>query len=111
MSNIIVSGSAEDLQALPEDVLEGRLDAYTKEGAFAGGYAGPAHSFSETLEDRVAASFASKSTPRLSGVQIKVPMNLSHDGLLRPARNRAFTHILKPLPGAGFEDLPLVEAA
>ena len=38
-------------------------------------------------------------------------MNLSHDGVLRPARDRAFTHILKPSPGAGFEDLPLVEAA
>ena len=111
MSNIVVSENANDFQALPADVLEGRLDAYTKEGAFAGGFAGPAPSFNETLEDRVAALFASASTPRLSGVQIKVPMNLSHDGLLRPAGYRAFTHILKPSPGAGFEDLPLVEAA
>ncbi|MDE0112934.1 MAG: HipA domain-containing protein [Albidovulum sp.] len=39
-------------------------------------------------------------------------MNLSHDGILRPALDRrAFTHILKPSPGAGFEDLPRVEAA
>jgi len=110
MSNIIVSGNAHDLQALPADVLEGRLDAYTKEGAFAGGYAGPAPSFDETLEDRIAALFASAATPRLSGVQIKAPMNLSHDGMLRPAGELAFTHILKPSPGAGFEDLPLVEA-
>lgn len=38
-------------------------------------------------------------------------MNLSHAGVLRPAGELAFTHILKPSPGAGFEDLPLVEAA
>lgn len=110
MSNIVVSGNADDLQALPADVLEGRLDAYTNEGEFAGGYAGPVPGFDATLEDRIAALFASAATPRLSGVQIKAPMNLSHDGLLRPAGGLAFTHILKPSPGAGFEDLPLVEA-
>ncbi len=111
MSNIVVSEHADDLEALPADVLEGRLDTYAKEGMFAGGYAGPAPSFGETLEDRVAELYASPATPRLPGVQIKAPMNLSHDGMLRPARDRAFTHILKPSPGAGFEDLPLVEAA
>ncbi len=111
MSNIVVSENADDLQALPEDVLDGRLDAYTNEGDFAGGYAGPVPLFDVTLEDRMAALFAVATTPRLSGVQIKAPMNLSHDGMLRPAGELAFTHILKPSPGAGFEDLPLVEAA
>ena len=111
MSNIVVSEEAGDLRALPADVLEGRLDAYTRNGVFAGGYAGPAPGFDETLEDRMAALYASAATPRLSGVQIKAPMNLSHDGVLRPAGDRAFTHILKPSPGAGFEELPLVEAA
>ena len=39
-------------------------------------------------------------------------MNLSHDGILRSALDRrALTHTLKPSPGAGFEDLPRVEAA
>ena len=112
MSNIVVSEDPDELQALPADVLEGRLGAYTIGGAFAGGYAGPAPSFGETLEDRMAKLYSSTATPRLSGVQIKAPMNLSHDGMLRPAQDRrAFTHILKPSPGAGFEDLPLVEAA
>ena len=111
MSNIVISEEEDDLQALPADVLEGRLDAYSNTGEFVGGYAGPAPSFDETLEDRIAALYASTVTPRLSGVQIKAPMNLSHDGVLRPARGRAFTHILKPSPGAGFEDLPVVEAA
>ena len=111
MSNIVISEDADDLRTLPADMLEGRLEAYTKEGAFTGGYAGPAPAFDDTLEDRMAALFASHATPRLSGVQIKAPMNLSDAGVLRPARELAFTHILKPSPGAGFEDLPLVEAA
>ena len=112
MSNIVVSEEEDDVQTLPADVLEGRLERFVKEGAFAGGYAGPAPSFDETLEDRMAGLYAAAATPRLSGVQIKAPMNLSHDGMLRPAQDqRAFTHILKPSPGAGFEELPLVEAA
>ena len=110
MSNIIISEDADDLGTVPADILEGRLEAYTGEGVFAGGYAGPAPAFDETLEDRMAALFASKAMPRLSGVQIKAPMNLSHAGVLRPAGELAFTHILKPSPGAGLEDLPIVEA-
>ncbi len=111
MSNIVVSEDSEDLRNLPADVLEGRLDAFAQAGAFTGGYAGPVPAFDDVLEDRVAALFAFSAMPRLSGVQIKVPMNLSRDGALQPALGRAFTHILKPSPGAGFEDLPLVEAA
>ncbi len=112
MSNIVISREEDDLQGLPADVLEGRLERFVKEGVFVGDYAGPAPSFDETLEDRLAGLYASTATPRLSGVQIKAPLNLSHDGMLRPARDqRAFTHILKPSPGAGFEELPLVEAA
>ena len=107
MSNIVVSEDEDDLRALPADILEGRLERFANEGAFAGGYAGPAPSFDETLEDRMAGLYATAAMPRLSGVQIKAPMNLSHDGMLRPARDqRAFTHILKPAPGAGFEVLP-----
>ena len=111
LSNIVISGEADDLRRLPADMLEGRLETFTREGAFVGGYAGPAPAFDETLEDRMAALFASDATPRLAGVQIKAPMNLSPAGLLRSARDRACTHILKPSPGAGFEDTPLVEAA
>ncbi len=112
MSNIVVSEEEDDLRTLPADVLEGRLESFMKDGVFAGGYAGPAPSFDGTLEDRMARLYAAAATPRLSGVQIKAPMNLSQDGLLRPAQDRrAFTHILKPSPGAGFEELPLVEAA
>ena len=52
-SNVTVSENPDDLRALPADTLEGRLEAYTNEGAFAVGYAGPAPSFDATPEDRV----------------------------------------------------------
>ncbi len=111
MSNIVISANTEDLQEIPSDVLEGRLESFARDGVFTGGYEGPTPAFEQSLEDRMAETFASAQTPRLSGVQIKMPMNLSTDGLLRPAVDRAFTHILKPSPGAGFEELPRVEAA
>jgi len=111
LSNIVISADAEDVQGCPADVLEGRLEAFARKGVFSGGYEGPAPVFDKSLEDRMAESFGSAAIPRLSGVQIKMPMNLSTEGLLRSARGRAFTHILKPAPGAGFEELPRVEAA
>lgn len=111
MSNIIVSDDLADLTTLPEDLLEGRLETFNKNGMFSGVYEGPAPSFDDTLEERLAGLFAEAKTPRLSGVQIKAPMHLRSSGVLEPATNRAFTHILKPAPGAGFEFLPQVEAA
>ncbi len=111
ISNIVISANAHDLQLYPADVLEGRLESFTRDGFFAGGYDGPAPAIDRSLEERIAEKFAKAATPRLSGVQIKLPMNLSVDGLLRSALDRAFTHILKPAPGAGFEELPRVEAA
>lgn len=110
LSNIVISANAENLLTSPPDVLEGKLETFTRDGFFVGGYAGPAPSFDKSLADQMAESFAFADTPRLSGIQTKMPMNLSTDGLLRPTRNRAFTHILKPSPGAGLEELPLVEA-
>lgn len=111
MSNIVVSDDPADLKALPEDLLEGRLETFNEDGNFTGVYEGPAPTFDDTLEQKLAALFAEARTPRLSGVQIKAPMHLRASGVLEPATNRAFTHILKPAPGAGFEFLPQVEAA
>ena len=111
LSNIVISATTEDLREIPSDVLEGRLESFARDGVFTGGYEGPTPTFDQSLEDSMAETFAFVQTPRLSGVQIKMPMNLSTDGLLRPAVDRAFTHILKPSPGAGFEELPRVEAA
>ena len=63
----------------------------------------------EGFERNLARLFESSETPRLSGVQIKAPMNLDEKGVLTPATHTAFTHILKPAGGAGYEALPLIE--
>jgi serine/threonine-protein kinase HipA len=34
--------------------------------------------------------------PRMSGLQVKVPGHLSEEGVLEPAINKSFTHIIKP---------------
>lgn len=111
LSNIVVSETLEDLRSFPADMLEGNLESFAHAGIFGGTYNGPTPSFDQALEERMAEMYAHATTPRLSGVQIKAPMNLSHDGVLRPARGLSFTHILKPSPGAGFEDLPVLESA
>jgi serine/threonine-protein kinase HipA len=110
MSNIAILENASDLAALPADVLRTALEAHSVEGRFTGTYAGPGRSAIEgDFEHRLAALYANADTPRLSGVQIKAPMNLGADGRLSPAVGLPFTHILKPAGTGGFESLPLVE--
>ena len=111
LSNIVVSPDPRDLETFAEDRLDGRLGDWSAEGRFTGAYRGPAPASDRTLEDRMALLYRSEGVPRPSGVQIKIPMTLSRDGVLRAADGTAFTHILKPAPGAGLEAVPSVEAA
>jgi len=110
MSNIAVVESRAELAALPSDVLQAELSAFSALGRFTGRYAGPARGqIEETFEQNLARLFAHAETPRLSGVQIKAPMCLTYDGALVPAVEQPFTHILKPAGMAGFETLPVAE--
>jgi serine/threonine-protein kinase HipA len=110
MSNITIAATPEELARLPADKLTNRLAAFSAEGVFTGIYAGPGRSAIERdFEHRLAALFANAETPRLSGVQIKAPMNLGADGKLAPSVGLPFTHIFKPAGTSGFEPLPLVE--
>lgn len=110
MSNITVVRDAGELAALPADVLTDTLADLCRTGVFEGEYAGPARGeIEESFQQRLAEMFARADTPRLSGVQIKAPMALTHEGRLVPASDRPFTHILKPAGTAGFEHLPVVE--
>jgi serine/threonine-protein kinase HipA len=110
MSNIAVVESRTELAALPSDVLQAELSAFSALGRFTGLYAGPARGqIEETFEQNLARLFAHAETPRLSGVQIKAPMCLTYDGALVPAVEQPFTHILKPAGMAGFETLPVAE--
>ena len=110
MSNITVAENADELAALPLDVLATPLAAHTAAGVFTGTYAGPGRSaVAQNFERNLAAIYDRADTPRLSGVQIKAPMTLGADGRLSPSIGTPFTHILKPAGTSGFEALPLVE--
>jgi serine/threonine-protein kinase HipA len=110
MSNITIAETEAELAALPRDVLRSRLADRTKDGVFTGAYAGPGHGeLNETFERNLARIFESNETPRLSGIQIKAPMNLDAEGVLSPSMTTPFTHILKPSVTGGFEALPVIE--
>jgi serine/threonine-protein kinase HipA len=110
MSNITIAKTVEELAALPADLLTNKLERFGKDGLFTGAYEGPGRSTIERdFEHRLAALYANADTPRLSGVQIKAPMNLDADGRLSPSVGTPFTHILKPAGTSGFEALPLIE--
>ena len=111
MSNITIAPVSDRHGDPPADVLQGRLKDWSRNGRFIGAYNGPAPTFDENLEQRMAAVAAHATTPRMSGVQIKAPMTLTLEGELHDATKSPFTHILKPSPGAGFETLPMIEDA
>jgi serine/threonine-protein kinase HipA len=110
MSNITIGVDARELASLPADIFAGRLSHFEKDGEFTGTYRGPDRgTFEESFEANLARIFAAGTTPRLSGVQIKAPMHLGHDGTLLPATELPFTHIFKPAGTSGFEQMPVVE--
>lgn len=110
MSNITIGVDKRELASLPADVLAGRLRSFEQDGEFTGSYRGPDRgALEESFEVNLARIFASRTTPRLSGVQIKAPMHLGHNGALLPATDLPFTHILKPAGTSGFEQMPIVE--
>ncbi len=110
MSNISIVESRAELAALPADILMTPLASFADAGRFTGHYAGLAREdIEETFEQNLARVFSRAETPRLSGVQIKVPMSLVADGALVPATGHPFTHILKPAGTGGFATLPIVE--
>jgi serine/threonine-protein kinase HipA len=110
LSNIAIVHDRTELEAVPADVLQGKLASFSRGGAFTGRYDGPQRAALETtFEQNLASLFRDGMTPRLSGVQIKAPMCLTRQGVLVPAVTRPFTHILKPAGTAGFERMPIVE--
>ncbi len=110
MSNITIVERESELATLPRDVLFTPLSQFSNGGVFTGTYAGPGRGeINEGFERNLAKLFENGETPRLSGIQIKAPMNLDEKGLLTPSTSTPFTHILKPAGGAGYEALPLIE--
>lgn len=110
LSNITIAERQGDLAALPSDVLVTPLRKYADHDTFLGRYRGPARGdLEKSFEANLAELYDRSDTPRLSGVQIKLPMHLDEEGNLRPSTGRPFTHILKPAGTGGYEFLPVVE--
>jgi serine/threonine-protein kinase HipA len=110
MSNITIVEDEAELAKLPLDILGPRLAVYRKDGVFAGHYAGPGRGDLEhSFERNLARIFERADVPRLSGIQIKAPMNLNDSGVLAPSVGTPFTHILKPAGTSGYDALPVVE--
>ncbi len=112
MSNVTIVEREGELSMLPHDILLTRLEKHTRAGVFTGEYDGPSRSeIEDNFERNLAQIYARADTPRLSGVQIKAPMYLDANGVLSPATNKPFTHILKPAGTSGYDALPVVEWA
>jgi len=110
MSNITIVEHEAELAKLPADVLSARLADHTKAGAFTGRYAGPGRGdLEQSFERNLARIYERADVPRLSGIQIKAPMNLDASGILSPSAGTPFTHILKPAGTSGYDALPIVE--
>jgi serine/threonine-protein kinase HipA len=110
MSNVTIGVDKRELASLPVDMLDGYISKTSADGVFLGRYEGPGRStLDKSFEANLARIFAQGNTPRLSGVQIKAPMFLSREGVLLPAVDLPFTHILKPAGTSGFEQMPVVE--
>jgi serine/threonine-protein kinase HipA len=110
ISNSCIVERLSELADLPRDILLMGLEQHSKNGVFTGTYEGPGRgSITEGFERNLPRLFESGQTPRLSGVQIKAPMNLDEGGVLSPSTNKPFTHIFKPAGTGGFEGLPIVE--
>lgn len=109
-SNITIVEQPEDLAKIPSDLLVATLADYSDQGLFTGSYEGPGQDhISQSFESNLAQLYATGDVPRLSGVQVKVPMFLAENGALVPCVSQPFSHILKPSGTGGFQALALIE--
>ena len=96
-------GLCEQFWAQYVDQIYGRLEDYRDEdGLFNGSYAGPIPlDFKEgTLNEFAAQCWQDRRLPRFSGMEVKIPVHLSHEGRISLASDNSFTHILKfPVEG------------
>lgn len=99
-SNIVIRPK-EAKNDIIVDTMGGQLRNFTTErNEFTGRIEGFPSSFDDEFYSHIVDIVQDPMTPRMSGCQIKVPANLSEDGILSPAVGKSFTHIVK-LPAAG----------
>ncbi len=111
LSNVTIYEDPEFLSELPLDHLRGKLEDYSNGTEFTGNYTGPkSDDIENDIEEQIEQQAQKKFTPKLSGVQMKMPTNLSELGELRPSNGSfEFTHIMKFGGKDGLEALGIVE--
>ncbi len=111
LSNFTIYEDPDFLLNFPLDHLRGRLADFTKGAEFIGTYDGPSSDvIDDDFEELIKAQAQKRLTPKLSGIQMKMPTNLSGKGELRPSNgNFEFTHIMKFGGKDGFEALGIIE--
>lgn len=100
LSNMAIVQDVNRLKLLPIDSLAGRLGDFNDgDGVFTGSMYEMPNTGPEFISElnRVITDMA---MPRFSGAQPKIPCHLDENGVLSPAMDKPFTHILK-LPGLG----------
>lgn len=97
-SNVTVTERGDPSEII-FDQLQGRLaDHVNEKGEFCGRNKVFTELEAAMVREEIAKALRRHNAPKISGVQTKAPVNLSEKGLLSPAINKPFTHIMK-LPG------------
>ena len=97
LSNITIAEDESFSKNRDPDQLTSRLKDHTDGGVwFSGSYLGPrADSINNDIEKEVAERAKFHGTPRMSGMQMKMPVALDSEGQIHHAMGGSFTHILK----------------
>ena len=112
LSNIQIKAPAVELgAAITGDYLRGKLVDWSNDGEFTGLYSGPEFRENEIFGQVIMELYKDGLIPRVSGVQMKIPMTLTDEGELLIPKNKPFTHMLKLNTSSEFRLLPKVEYA
>ena len=99
LSNITVHDGSSPNQKIIPDILDGELSKFKTPYLEFAGRLDPTLTQTASNEDLLARMQEDSSTPRISGMQIKLPAHLSGNGDLSLSIDKAFTHILKVSTG------------
>lgn len=100
ISNIVIRRDDESRNIII-DSLEGRLSDLTNpDGTFAGDASCILPHDSRNMYRDIYNICSDSDAPRMSGAQVKMPVNIDRHGMITPAINKKFTHIIK-MPAAG----------
>lgn len=100
-SNITIRSLDKAMQKVIIDTLEGGLAQFVSPDLVFTGQVDESLFHSASSSEALSRCMRHRKSTRMSGVQVKVPCNLSSSGSLAVAHDKAFTHIAKVAPMSG----------